>query len=195
MPDADVTITETETVEPVQESTTSTSNNQEPEKHSDLGEAGKKAIQRERDARADLERKLAEVERLKGDLAAKVKEFEDRDKSEQQELTDQLAELQKQVEAKDAEIAKATLASLRAEVAATKGVPANRLQGTTKEELEADADQYLAEVAARESGASKRNPPKTPTANLKSGASSSDNNGPSDKAKAARALRQLRAGA
>ncbi len=193
MPDAEIT-TETETVEPVTETETPTPNPSDSEATSELGDAGKKAIQREREARADLERKLAEAERLKDELASKVKSFEDRDKTEQQKLADQLAELQKQVEAKDAEIAKATQASLRAEVAAARGVPANRLHGTTKEELEADADAYLTEVAAREQGAAKRNPPKTPAANLKSGASGSDNNGLSDKAKAARALRQLRAG-
>jgi len=42
-----------------------------------LGEAGKKALQREREARKAAERAAAEA-------AAKVKEFEDRDKTEQQ---------------------------------------------------------------------------------------------------------------
>lgn len=166
-----------------------------PEATPDMGDAGKAAIQREREARKELERKLAEADKLKDDLAAKVKAFEDRDKSEQERMADEVAALKKQVAEKDAEITKARQASLRAEVAAAKGVPANRLHGSTKEELEADADAYLSEVAAREQSAQKRNPPKPPAANLKSGASSTDTNGLSGKAQAAQALRRLRAGA
>lgn len=160
----------------------------------ELGDAGTAAIRKERDARKELERKLTEAEQLKDALAAKVQEFEDAKKSETEKLNDQLARLQKQLDAKDAEVAAATLASLRAEVAAAKHVPAGRLHGTTKEELEADADAYLAEVAANT--ATKR-PPKapTPSGGLKSGASQTSDTSADPKDRAAAALRAMRAGA
>ena len=59
--------------------------------------------------------------------------------------------------------------ALKATVAASKGVPAKWLQGATVEELEASADDFLAELAAR-TKSEKRPAP----AGLKSGASSSD---------------------
>lgn len=160
----------------------------------DLGDAGKAAIQKERAARDELARQLAESKNLQQQLADKVKEFEDRDKSETEKLNDQLASLKKQIADKDAEIQKAQHASLRAEVAAAKQVPSGRLHGSTRQELEADADAYLAEVAER--AASKRPPkPSTPSSGLKSGAASNGDAPTEPKARAAAALRQMRAGA
>lgn len=160
----------------------------------DLGESGKAALQKEREARQALARELAEAKSLQQQFADKVKEFEDRDKSETEKLNDQLARLQKQLTDKDAEVAAAKVASLRAEVAADKHVPAGRLHGTTREELEADADAYLAEVAANT--ANKR-PPKapTPSSGLKSGASPTSDTATDPKARAVAAMRAMRAGA
>lgn len=159
----------------------------------ELGEAGKAALQKERAARAVLERKLTEAEQLKTELAAKVQEFEDAKKSETEKLNDQLARLQQQIADKDAEVAAAKVASLRAEVAAEKKVPAKRLHGSTREELEADADAYLAEVA--EQTASKRpTKPATPATGLKSGASADGDASTNPRARAAAALRQMRQG-
>lgn len=159
-----------------------------------LGDAGKAALQKERAARAELERKLSEAEQLKTALAQKVQEFEDAKKSETEKLNDQLARLQKQLADKDAEVATAKVASMRAEVAAAKGVPAGRLHGKTREELEADAEAYLAEVAERP--ATKRPPkPPAPSGGLKSGASPTSDASADPKARAAAGLRALRAGA
>jgi hypothetical protein len=76
------------------------------------------------------------------ELEAKVKEFEDRDKTEQQKKDEEKAEAEQRATAAEAK-------ALRFEVAAAKGVPlsqAHRLQGTTKEELEQDADAFLKDV-------------------------------------------------
>lgn len=54
----------------------------------DLGDAGKKALQREREARKAAEKARTEAE-------AKVKEFEDRDKSELDKANERAAELEK----------------------------------------------------------------------------------------------------
>lgn len=75
-------------------------------------------------------------------LKAKLAEYEDRDKSEQQKLAERVSNAEKK--AQDAE-----LRALRYEVAVEKGLVgekaalATRLMGTTKEELVADADQLL----------------------------------------------------
>lgn len=77
-------------------------------------------------------------------LSKKLKELEDRDKTE----------LQKAIErAETAEKAQADTASraLRYEVAAAKGLTAKqalRLIGSTREELDADADELLADIVA-----------------------------------------------
>lgn len=92
-------------------------------------EAGKKALDEERKARRDAEKSAK-------DLAARLKELEDKDKSETDRLREENVGLKQQVS--DAE-AKAT----RFEVAAEKGVKPRWLTGTTREELEAAADEYL----------------------------------------------------
>lgn len=109
----------------------------------DLGEAGKKAIAEERSARRaaeqqrkDLEARLKELE----PLAAKAKQLEDSKKTEAEKLTEKFTAAEKR-----ATVAEAKL--LRLEVATAKGLTpaqAKRLHGTTKEELETDADELLA---------------------------------------------------
>lgn len=80
-----------------------------------LGENGKKALIAEREARAAAEKQRAE-------LAAKLKEFEDRDKSEDQKRQEEREQLQR-------ELAELTVAKNRAEVAAATSVPVEILAG------------------------------------------------------------------
>ncbi len=73
------------------------------------------------------------------EAAAKLAAIEESQKTEQQKLADRLAAAEKR--AADAE-----LAALRADVASAKGIPAalaGRLLGSTREELDADADNLL----------------------------------------------------
>lgn len=108
-------------------------------KSGELGEAGKRALDNERRARRAAEKRL-------GELEAKVKEAEDAEKTEVEKLTGQVAELTKRAEASEA---KAT----RFEVAAAKGLSlaqARRLVGSTKEELESDADEMRAELGLKD---------------------------------------------
>ncbi|MEU2106490.1 DUF4355 domain-containing protein [Nocardia sp. NPDC019255] len=133
---------------------------------------------------------FADYDDLKS-AAAELQKIKDANKSESQKLADQLAGLQQQLAERDAQLSSLALEKLRAEVAADKGVPAGRLRGSTKEELEADADAYLTEIASRET-ATKRKPP-APTG-LKSGASSSGSTAANPQEAAAAALRLLRRG-
>ena len=121
--------------------------------------------------------------------AQRLQEIEDANKSETQKLTDQLTSLQQQLTEKDAEVAKATLSSLKASVAAEKGVLASALTGTTKEELEASADDL---IAWRDAVKPNRKPPTS--AGLKSGASSSADSSANPQERAAAAVRALRRG-
>lgn len=102
----------------------------------DLGDAGKRALDAER-RRAREEKKRAD------DLAARLKEFEDKDKTESEKLTGRLTEAEQRA-------VRAEERAMRLEVAHAKGLTpgqAKRLVGTTVEELEADADEILAAFA------------------------------------------------
>jgi hypothetical protein len=107
----------------------------------ELGDAGKRALQRERSARRAAEAKLKELEPL-------AKEAAERAEAEKSELTKTNEALAAE---RDARV-KAETALLRHEVAASKGVPANLarfLTGADKEEIEAAADVLLAEVGTK----------------------------------------------
>jgi hypothetical protein len=101
----------------------------------DNPDAVRNALKRERDA-AKAERKKAE------DLASRIRELEDRDKTETEKLGERASTAERRAE-------EAELRALRFEVAAAKGVPlqqAHRLAGGTREELERDADEFLASL-------------------------------------------------
>lgn len=127
-----------------------------------LGEAGKKAIAAEREARRKAEERLKELE----PLAEAERKRSEADKSDAQKATEALA-----VE-RDART-KAEAALLRHEVAAAKGVPANLakfLTGVSKEDIEAAADELLKEIGGP---ATKAEMPGRPTERLVSGKPSS----------------------
>lgn len=104
-----------------------------------LGEGGIKALQAEREARSTAEKQIAE-------LNARLKEFEDAQKSDEERKSEAEAEQQRQFEETAKAKAEAESRLLRYEVAADKGIDlkfVNRINGSTKEELEADADAFL----------------------------------------------------
>lgn len=97
---------------------------------------------------AGLRKRLRELE----PLAAKAKELEDANKSEAEKLTERLSGAEKRAQ-------EAELRALRLEVAAEKGLTpaqARRLVGSSKEELEEDADDLLSSFAPKDDA------PKTP---------------------------------
>lgn len=103
-----------------------------------LGDGGKKALQAERDARKA-------AEKLAADREARIRELEDATKSEEDKRNERFQSLEESDKAKDATITGLESKLLRYEVAAAKGLDlkaALRLQGTTKEEIEADADDF-----------------------------------------------------
>lgn len=98
-----------------------------------LGEAGKKALEAERLARKEADKALAASQ-------AKLKEYEDKDKSETQRISEERDALK-------ADNAKLALENMRRDVAAETGLApelVKRLQGSTREEMLADATDLLA---------------------------------------------------
>lgn len=86
----------------------------------DLGDAGKRALAAERSARKAAEKAATEA-------AAKVKEYEDAQKSEGERLT-------ARAEAAEARAAKAEAAALRAQIVSESGIPADLADLVTGDE-------------------------------------------------------------
>lgn len=133
----------------------------------------KKALDAERKARREADAKVK-------DLEAKVAKLEDpTKKSEAEELTAQVAKLTEDLEAE-------RVMRIRTEVAADKGLTAaqaKRLTGSTKEELEADADDLIEAFPAPEkgeegtepaAGTPRRAPGQRPAERLKPGTGTDD---------------------
>lgn len=122
------------------------------------------------------------------DLKAKAAKFDEADQANK-------SELQKAIERAEAAEKRAgtlELDSLRASVALTKGLTASqakRLVGSTKEELEKDADELLADLGGAKPDPKRRDPKKLQSGSSGSGADA----GLDDKDRAAALLRQYRA--
>lgn len=96
------------------------------------------------DVPPEVKRALSKANKEAEQLRLKLKEFEDRDKTEQQKLVESQAAAEQRALA-------AELRATRLEVAAEKGLTpaqAKRLVGATREEFEADADEILREFPA-----------------------------------------------
>lgn len=110
----------------------------------ELGEGGQKALKAERDARKA-------AEKLASDREARIRELEDATKSEDEKRNERFTNLEKSDREKETAIAERDAKLLRYEVAAAKGLDlkaALRLQGSTKEELEADAEEFAKSFVA-----------------------------------------------
>lgn len=108
-------------------------------KSEELGGGGKRALDSERKARRAAEKRAQDAE-------AKVKLAEDAEKTEIERLKGQVDEWKSRAEKAEAD-------SLRHAIAAAKGLTlaqARRLVGSTKEELEDDADSMRAELGLKD---------------------------------------------
>lgn len=124
-----------------------------------LEEPGRKALAAERSARRAAEKAAAEAQ-------AKVKEYEDRNKSELERLTEAATAAKAEADAARAE-------ALRLRVAADTGLPADLhefLVGDDEEQLRAKAQKLLAATAATEP----RRPAPDPTQGVKPGVGAPD---------------------
>lgn len=130
----------------VTETEPATGTTQQDDAAASLGEGGQKALAAERKARAAAEKTATSTAKERDKLAARLQELEDRDKTEAQKLADAKT-------AAEQEAASAKQELLRYRVAAAKKLPASlaaRLQGSTEEEMAADADQLLEVLGAQQ---------------------------------------------
>jgi predicted RNase H-like HicB family nuclease len=107
-------------------------------------------------------RKWERQAKSNAEAATKLATLEESQKTEQQKLADRAAQAERRA-------AEAELKVLRAEVASAKGIPtplAQRLQGSTREELEADAEELLKTILP----AQQQGKPKPPPAGAVAGA-------------------------
>ena len=105
-------------------------------------DAVSKAIKAEREAAKEARRRAEDAE-------AKVKEFEDAQKSEEEKREEALEAARKEADTYKDRIKQLEVRQRRSEVAAAKNLPpklADRLTGETVEEIEADADALLEDL-------------------------------------------------
>lgn len=110
-------------------------------------DAVRNALKTERDAAKAAKDEAKAAKAKAEELAKKVQAFEDRDKSEQEKAEQRAVEAEKKADAAEKKL-------LRLRVAADKKLPADladRLQGESQAELEADADKLLKLVKAEDS--------------------------------------------
>lgn len=102
-----------------------------------LGDGGKKALDAERAANKEAAKQIKE-------LQAKLEQYEDANRTEVEKQARKAEKLAQSLEEAEATIARYERQALVDDVAAEAGIPreaAHRLQGNTREELEADAKQ------------------------------------------------------
>lgn len=102
----------------------------------------------------------------------KVKEYEDRDKTDQERASEKLSDLEKNLTTAQAD-------AVRFEIALEKGLTksqARRLVGTTRDDLEADAEELVADLGLDVEGGTP--PTRRPKERLKPGASNTDDPDP-----------------
>ena len=114
-----------------------------------LGDAGKRALQEERRRAREARASAKAAEERAAAAESRLAQIE-RDKMSAQERAEaERDDWRRKYEEQQADLARLSLEITRREVAAEKGIPdwmARRLQGSTREELEADAEAALADL-------------------------------------------------
>lgn len=143
-----------------------------PDDKPELGESGKKAID------AMKRERNAALKELK-DLRTKVKEFEDKDKTEAERLAEAAEDAKSRAAKAEANARRLTTAMERAPEGATLAqirAVAKRLSGDTDEELETDADELFELLAPKstEDDTKRPAPSGKPTPSLRGGGDPSE---------------------
>lgn len=114
-----------------------------------LSDSGKAALDREREARRDAERNLAQLRDRVNELEDAGKTEVERAANQVKRATEDLARANAKVSELEGELSRRDLDTLKAQVAAEHGLPASvakRLQGKDKRELTADAKSLADEL-------------------------------------------------
>lgn len=146
-----------------------------------LGDSGKRALAANRKAAREAERKASETQKRLDAALAQLKEFEDASKSEAQKREEAFEAARAEAASEKARAEAAANELMRYQVGAEKGIKPTligRLQGSTREEIEADADRLLADLGGLEA-------PRKPKPDPYLGRPSSGGNSPQDQFAAA----------
>lgn len=135
-------------------------------KEDSLGDAGKRTI-------ATLRKASKAAEKERDALAAKLKEYTDKDKSESERLSEAKTAAESRASKAESSLTKFQIAMDKAPEGATLAqvrAVAKRLHGDTEDELEADAEELFELVGTKATEPAKKSPPGTkPRPNLKGG--------------------------
>ena len=121
---------------------------QDKDQDEKLGGPGKRALNAEREARKQAEKELQAAQ-------SRVKELEDATKSDGEKQSERLQELEQSDRQKDTTIASLQADLMRFRVAAAEGLDleaAERLRGTTEDEIRADAKAFAAKFGTARPG-------------------------------------------
>lgn len=149
----------------------------------DLGDAGKKALAEERKARRALEKQLKDIGMSNSELQKRLKDFEDRDKSEIDKAVEAATAAAGERDSVKSENEKLQALLQRQKISAAEGLDPelwDRVQGNTAEEIEADVKKLVEKFSV---------PPRRGGA-LRSGASAPEGAGGKRGAAALRGLRR-----
>lgn len=117
-----------------------------------LGDAGKRALDAERRARKDADKRVAEAEKRLAEAQKRIEGFEDANRDELEKREHKLKKAQEQLEAKQRELDALNRKVLTTQIAAEYNLPADmgtRLQGDNEEELREDAEKLQALIAPK----------------------------------------------
>jgi hypothetical protein len=124
-----------------------------PDDAGTLGDKGKAALDREREARREAERRAADAERALHDLQDAGKSEVERAIARLDRQSAELETASARVRELEADVARRELLELKRSIASEFGIPADaahRLQGSDTRSLRADAERYIAEREASE---------------------------------------------
>ena len=107
-----------------------------------LGDAGKKALQAEREARKQALKEKSDLEKAFAEAQKRIDAFEDAQRTDEERRLRELEKAQEVAKAAEDRAAKAERRALLATIATEEGIPAShihRIVGDTEDELRADA--------------------------------------------------------
>lgn len=132
----------------------------------------------------DKDRALAKIKKANSEAAAlrkRLQDFEDAEKKAADAKKDELTKAQEATAELQSKLDAAELRATRLEIAIDKKLTvkqANRLTGTTRDELEADADDFLTDLGGAEKSDDKKNPPnRQPRESLRGGGDPTNDEG------------------
>ena len=128
-----------------------TGTNQQADENA-LGDAGKRALDAERRARKEADKRIAEYEKRLNDAQKRIDSFEDANRDELEKREHKLKKAQEELEKKSRELDALNRKVLTTRIAAEYDLPqdmASRLQGDTEQDLREDAEKLQALLAPR----------------------------------------------